>query len=34
MRLFPYTKDTEAQWDEFIPQTAQGMFVHTRRFLS
>ncbi len=34
MELIPFTSGDAERWDAFVPKTAQGVFLHTRRFLS
>jgi Acetyltransferase (GNAT) domain len=34
VKLIPYTPDQATRWDAFVPASAQGTFLHTRRFLS
>ena len=34
MKVIPFTQDQAARWDEFVLKTAQGVFLHTRGFLS
>lgn len=34
MRIRAFNLNESARWDEFISGTAQGVFLHTRRFLS
>ncbi|MBF0160194.1 MAG: GNAT family N-acetyltransferase [Magnetococcales bacterium] len=34
MRLIPFTDDHRHRWDAFVATTAQGVFLHSRTFLS
>lgn len=34
MRITPLEEKDALRWDQFVPKTAQGVFLHSRRFLS
>jgi len=34
MRIIPLEEKDVSRWDQFLPKTAQGVFLHSRRFLS
>jgi hypothetical protein len=34
LKAIPFKASDAERWDAFVPETAQGVFLHTRRFLS
>ena len=34
MKIVPYAEKSAALWDAFVPQTVQGVFLHSRNFLA
>lgn len=34
MRISPFDEKDSLRWDQFVPKTAQGVFLHSRHFLS